>query len=177
MNFKRTRNLLFRASTLLLICSCPMMHAFADTDPDPNSPTPILLTAPDSTVALATDGVQKLPQPKGRSYRFDLNSRVVLYVTNVILMPGEDSTAFRVYAEDVRGRLYRFPVLNLEPLDKQDRVFALTVELRDEIGYWEEPPAKGDVVISVAWRGLQSSVVQWTPWKNFEPWTKHRRQH
>ena len=157
MNFKRTGNLLLRASALLLICSCPMMHAFAGTDPNPNSPTPILLTSPDSTVAVATAGVQKLPLPKGRSYRFDLNSRVVLYVTNVILMPGEDSTAFRVYAEDARGRLYRFPVSNLQPLDKQDRVFALTVELRDEIGYWEEPPAKGDMLISVAWRGLQSN--------------------
>jgi uncharacterized protein (DUF1800 family) len=160
MNFTRPGTLL-RTVALSLLCLSSVLTVLADTDPDPNSPTPILLTAPDSTRALAVTETRKnvrIPVPQ--SVAFDLYSRVTLYVTNIALMHGEDATAFRVYAEDSRRRIYRFPVVGLQPLDKQDRVYALTVKLRDEIGFWDEPPAKGDLLISVAWRGLASNRVR-----------------
>jgi uncharacterized protein (DUF1800 family) len=157
MNFVRLRTFAFAFIFLLLT-----LPAFADSDPDPNSPAPVLLTASASMHSLAARDARRagrVQAPPRRTEKFDLHSRVVLYVTNIELMPGEGATAFRVYAEDSRRRIYRFPVLDLEPLDKQNSVYALTVELRDEIGYWEEPPAKGDVLVSVAWRGLASNRV------------------
>jgi uncharacterized protein (DUF1800 family) len=71
-------------------------------------------------------------------------------------MKGEDHTAFRVYAEDGRGRLYRFPVVGLESVDKSGEIFAITFEIRDELGAWDVP-SRGEIYISVAWRGLESN--------------------
>jgi uncharacterized protein (DUF1800 family) len=98
--------------------------------------------------------------PAANANAFDLYSKVVLYVTNVELMAGEGASAFRVYAEDARGRRYRFPVLNLKLVDRRSRVYALFVELKDDLGNWEEPPEKGDILVSVAWRGLESNRVR-----------------
>ncbi len=162
MNF--TRPVTFLATLIVaIVCFIGTAAVFAESDPNPNSPTPVLLTAPDSTRALAvsqtrTSSRSQLPKVSGSA--FDLHTRVTVYVTNVALMPGEGSTAFRVYAEDVRRRIYRFPVVDLQPVDKQGQVFALTIELRDDVGYWDEPPAKGDILISVSWRGLASNRVR-----------------
>jgi uncharacterized protein (DUF1800 family) len=71
-------------------------------------------------------------------------------------MKGEDHTAFRIYAEDGMQHLYRFPVVGLEATDKTGEVFAITFEVRDELGVWDVP-SRGEVYVSVAWRGLQSN--------------------
>ena len=137
--------------------------AFAEEDTNPNSPTPVLLSAPDSTRALAIGETGKSLRgglPRAENNSFDLYSKVVLYVTNIELMNGEDAMAFRVYAEDANGRDYRFPVLNLKLVDRQNRIYALVIELRDEIGYWEQPSDNGDILVSVAWRGLESNRVR-----------------
>jgi uncharacterized protein (DUF1800 family) len=139
------------------------LQILSQTDPNPNSPTPVLLSAPDSMRALAIKETGKLSAeklPAAQNTAFDLYSRVILYVTNVELMPGEGATAFRVYAEDARGRRYRFPVTDLKLVDRRNRIYALFVELRDELGVWEEPPEKGDCLISVAWRGLESNRLR-----------------
>jgi uncharacterized protein (DUF1800 family) len=75
-------------------------------------------------------------------------------------MAGEDARAFRLHVEDARGRRYRFPVLDLQPVKGYEGVFALTVKLRDEVGFWEQPSEDGDVLLSVAWRGLTSNRVR-----------------
>ena len=135
----------------------------AETDPNPNSPTPILLSASDSTRALAvreTGKSLKRKLPTAVNTAFDLNSKIVLYVTNVELLSGEAAEAFRVYSEDASGRFYRFPVLELKLIDEKNLIYALTVKLKDEMGLWEQPPEKGDVLLSVTWRGLQSNRVR-----------------
>jgi uncharacterized protein (DUF1800 family) len=162
MNRKQSKNLtkFLNALFISLLLFFPIL---AETDPDPNSPAPILLSAPDSTRALAISETEKTLRaglPKAQNSAFDLNSRVILYVTNVELMKGEGTTAFRVYAQDARGKFYRFPVVNVQPVDKQNRIYALTVELRDELDIWEASPEKGDVLISVAWRGLDSNRLR-----------------
>jgi uncharacterized protein (DUF1800 family) len=131
-------------------------------DPNPDSPTPVLLSAPDSTRALTA-----LPSRMTRGTRFKteetafaLDSQITVYVTNVELMNGEGASAFRLYAEDSRGRKYRFPVLDFQPVKGFDGVYALTVKLRDEIGFWEQPSEDGDLLINVSWRGLTSNRVK-----------------
>ena len=131
-------------------------------DPNPDSPTPVLLSAPDSTRALT-----ELPAQIKRASRFKfepaafaLDSQITLYVTNVELMRDEGASAFRLYAEDSRGRKYRFPVLGFEPVKGFDGVYALTVKLRDEIGFWEQPSEDGDILVNVTWRGLTSNRVK-----------------
>src|SRR4029079_19738833 len=121
----------------------------------PNSPTPVLLRAVTvSTAVRAGQNVRSLtPEPS-----FSPTGKAVLFVTNVSLMKGEDYTAFRVYAEDGMRHLYRFPVVGFEPADKSGEVFAITFEVRDELGVWEVP-ARGELNVSVAWRGLISNRV------------------
>jgi uncharacterized protein (DUF1800 family) len=134
---------LSRSLCVLLLFLLAVLHVSAQTDPDPNSSSPVLLRASDSTLL-------------ERGGSLDPTGSLILYVTNVQLMKGEGRTAFRVYAEDTLRRLYRFPVMELAATDKRRSVFAIKVELRDEIGYWEDPP-HGDLSISVAWRGLESN--------------------
>ena len=135
---------------------------FAQNDPNPNSPAPILLSAPDSTRALAIQETGKSPNnnlPRAENRSFAMRSRVILYVTGVELTKGEGATALRAYGRDARGNFYRFPVLKLTPADPINRIYAATIELRDEIAD-RQPLERGDILLSVAWRGLESNRVR-----------------
>ncbi len=136
--------------------------ALAQTDPNPDSPTPILISEPDSLRALTTlpGKLERGNLARTKSRAFLPNSKVVLYVTNLDLMADEEVSALRLYVEDARGRKYRFPVLNAEPVKNQEWVYALMVELRDELRFWEQPAADGDILIGVTWRGLASNRVR-----------------
>ncbi|HVE58920.1 MAG TPA: DUF1800 family protein, partial [Pyrinomonadaceae bacterium] len=134
-----------------------------EDDPNPDSPTPVLLSEADSTRALteiSTTKVRRSNQLRFQNKAFSLDSQAVLYVANIELMKDEGANAFRVYVEDSKGRKYRFPVLDLQPVKGFDGVFALTVKLRDEIGFWQPPSEDGDVLVNVTWRGLTSNRVR-----------------
>jgi len=134
----------------------------AQEDPDPNSPTPILLSEEGSTRALA------MPAEKSRSASltrsssriFLPNQKVALLVTNLSLIDGEGANAFRIYMTDARGREYRFPVLEIKPHDSQRGVFVVVTQLTDELRYWPAPSTDGDVLVRLTWRGLTSNSVR-----------------
>lgn len=134
----------------------------AQQDPNPDSLTPILISEPDSLRALANApdkfGSGNFSKIKNRA--FEPNSKVVLYVTNLDLMADEGANAFRVNVEDAQGRHYRFPVLDIQRLNGQEWIYALTVELRDILGFHTQTAAEGDVLVSVAWRGLASNRLR-----------------
>jgi uncharacterized protein (DUF1800 family) len=135
----------------------------AQNDPNPDSPTPILISEPNSLRALATAPGKPLRganAAKVKTQAFAPESNVVLYVTNLDLMQDEGANAFRVNVEDAMGRHYRFPVLDIQPLRGQEWVYALTVELRDTLGFHTQAAAEGDVLVSVAWRGLASNRLR-----------------
>ncbi len=134
------------------------------SDPNPDSPTPVLISEDGSLRALAVSPGKSVvagrTTVKIKSPAFPLYERAVLYVTNIALMDGEDATAFRLNVEDANGRHYRFPVLDLQPVRDRAGVYAMTVELRDELGFFDQPQANGDVLVSVAWRGLESNKLR-----------------
>ncbi len=146
---------------LCLLMIAAVVPASAETDPDPNSPTPVILSIEDSTRALAT--------PSGKSGRTDLGkiepqafrpeSKVVIYVTNVELLKGEGANAFRVYSQSADGRVYRYPVSEVRESDVYPGIYTVTFLLKDEFGFWQ-PPDAGDLLISLAWRGLSSNKVK-----------------
>ena len=133
-----------------------------EEDPNPDSPTPVLLSEAESTRALTALPVKfkRGAQLKFQNRAFALDSVVTLYVTNIELMKDEGASAFRLYAEDKQSRKYRFPVLDLQPVKGFDGVYALTVRLRDEVGYWEPPSEDGDILVNLTWRGLTSNRVR-----------------
>jgi len=146
----------------LVVLSAVSVWAQIEADPDPNSPTPVLLTFDDSTRALAAPKTRlsRTTLTKLEPQAFGLGSKIDLFITNIDLLKGEGANAFRVYGEDKKGHLYRFPVLDLRLADSGKGIYALTVLLKDEIGYWEPPTADGDILAFVAWRGLASNRVQ-----------------
>ncbi len=161
MNNRKSRWVwqILSANFLLFLLVFPIL---AQPDPNPDSPTPILISEPNSTRALALPDSKFLRGNVSRieSRAFLPDSKVVLYVTNLDLLADEGASAFRVYVEDAKGRKYRFPVLDIQPLKGQEWIYALTVRLKDELGFWEEPLADGDVLIGITWRGLASNRVR-----------------
>ena len=142
---------LLRISTTLVLGAFLIFGVVAQDDPDPNSPTPVLLSETGSTRALASF--------EGRPGKvFQPNSLIVLYVTGFKLSDDEGANAFRIYVEDADGRKYRFPVTDIQP--GRRGVYELTVQLTDQIGFWEPPKADGDLLVGVTWRGLISNRVK-----------------
>ncbi|HEY8562593.1 MAG TPA: DUF1800 domain-containing protein [Pyrinomonadaceae bacterium] len=155
------RNVLSLGSALFLLFF-PVL-AQSETDPNPDSPTPVLISEAESTRALTELPAKTKPKRGGQwgtPKAFPLDSQIVIFVTNLDLLKDEGANAFRLYAEDYKGRLYRFSVLDLQPAPGFDGVYALTARLRDEIGYWQPPGEDGDVLVNVTWRGLKSNRVR-----------------
>ena len=149
----------FWLAVLLLVLSPNLLRA--QDEPDPNSPTPILLSIEGSPRLLGQRALKSRMYSPTREHLeiFRPGSTAVMFVTNLSLMEGEDSGAFRVYARGEKGRIYRFPVVDLRPTADQPGVYALTFRLRDEIGYWKDPIKLGDLILSVTWRGLVSNEL------------------
>jgi uncharacterized protein (DUF1800 family) len=151
------------SSACFVIALLVVPAALAQEDPNPDSPSPVLVSHPDSTRALAISadswrGV--LPKPSKRAFDYGANSHVRLFVTNIELMDGEGANAFRAYIQDARGREFRLPVTDLQPVRRTPWIYAVTVRLNDESGYWAEGPTRGDVLIRLSWRGLRSNRVR-----------------
>jgi hypothetical protein len=159
----RKLRFLLQILSVSLVVFLLVLPALAEEDADPNSPTPVLLSETNSTRALAANSSRlswrgDLPRQINNAYA--LNQKIVLFVTNIDLMEGEGANAFRVYIEDAQGRQYRFPVLDIRQVKSQSLIYAVTVELRDELGYWTAPLENGDVLVRLTWRGLTSNRVK-----------------
>lgn len=143
----------------VLVCLLTFASFAQEDDPNPDSPTPVLLSETGSTRALAVSAETsaRTNSAKAKGGVFNQDSTILLFVGNLDLMPDEGANAFRVNVEDAKGRQYRFPVLAVNPSKGQEGVYALSVRLTDELGFWEQTKFKGDVFVSVAWRGMVSN--------------------
>ena len=145
----------FMAFFVFCVISIPAVAQ--SEDPDPNSPTPILLRASEAKriLAVSAEDVSQ-PEPNAPAGEaFPPNSRVAIFVQNLKLLQGEGANAFRVLAEDSRGKTYRFPIVDMYRTNTKKPIYGIVFELRDEIGYWDAP-ALGDLLIRVSWRGMTS---------------------
>jgi len=127
-----------------------------------DSPNPVLISESTSTRALSNP-----PLPSSRAGRgtfaprgYQPGQEVTVFVSNLSLMEGEGANSVRVYAEDSRGRIYRFPVVDFGPVPDMEFVQAVTFRLTDEIGYFPAPIPDGDMLISLTWRGNTSNKVR-----------------
>src|SRR3954454_6869568 len=117
MGDKRTRSLL-RAAAVFLLFLAGTVSIAAQGDPDPNSPSPVLLSQRASTRALAVEGtsVGGLDLSRIPPQAFEPNPTITMFVTNLALAYGEGANAFRMYGQDRRGRVYRFPVQSIRQI-------------------------------------------------------------
>jgi hypothetical protein len=158
---RKSRNILriLCSGLALLLLALP---ALAQADPDPNSPTPVLLTQPDSNRALSvtTGELRKVNLSRVESRAYPPGKRIVLFVANIALMEGEGANAFRTAVLNRNGQVFRFPVLDIQPYAGNPSIYAITIELRDELGFWDPPTPDSDLTVVVTWRGLTSNKVR-----------------
>lgn len=148
--------------SLMLAATAPIDAA--DAEEDFNSPTPILLSERGSTRALAikVDDWSGVIPKRGDPQAFTpgARSRVVFFVTNLALMNGEGANALRIYLEDASGRRFRLNVEDLQPMAKDNSVYAVFVSLYDKTEYNGQPQPVGDHLVRLTWRGLTSNRVR-----------------
>lgn len=141
-----------------------VLPTLAEYDPevDPNSPSPILLSEDGTTRVLAVESFsgKKTNLERIESRAFAPESKIVVFVTNLDLMKDEGANAFRAYIETKEGKSYRFPVLDIQPVAGREWIYAMTILLKDDVGFWEPPTADGDVLLRISWRGLTSNRVR-----------------
>src|SRR5205085_6939341 len=125
---------------------CLVAVTWSQADPDPNSPSPVLLGFSDT---VRRPILPKRPLSRKQAILIDeppqldsdlkgeAESKLNVYISSVPLSSGEDFSAFRVYARDPDGRLYRFPTLSLQAADFSKDVYVLTVSTKDELNYWD----------------------------------------
>ncbi len=158
----RISRFVLRVLTAVALVSVFGLWAMAQDDPDPNSPTPILITEATSTRALAqsADTASRVPSNKiATSQAFPPDSDIVIYVADLALMEGEGANAFRAYATDGQNHIYSFPVVGLEEVSAAKNLYAMTIRLTDDSGFWDTKPV-GDVALYVTWRGLASNTAR-----------------
>jgi uncharacterized protein (DUF1800 family) len=155
---------LWYSSLVLIATTILAIPAIAQSDPDPNSPAPVLLMQKDAKRVLA----MQVPRfgaadPAGVSVEaFEPGTDIVVFATNLALMDSEGANAFRVNVTDANGRNYRFPVIDINPVETKghEGIYALTVRLKDDLGLWRQPILRGDVLIGLTWRGLESDRLR-----------------
>lgn len=156
MNFNRFKK--FRILLLiLLVIAAFSLSSFSQDDPNPNSPTPVLLSGFD----LGKNVNSK--KPASTKARININeptySKIVLYVANIELMAGEGASAFRVYAEDTTGKKFFFPVADLEKAGADNQIYKLVFALKFADEEANKQINSGNFLLSVSWRGLESNKI------------------
>jgi uncharacterized protein (DUF1800 family) len=161
---KNRPSTLWRSLPLLLAVMTLAVSAFAQSDPDPNSPAPVLLMQKDSkrVLAMPVPRFGRIDPSAASSDAFEPGTDIIVFATNFGLMDGEGANAFRINVEDANGRRYRFPVIDISPVQTKghEGIYALTVRLKDDLGLWREPIVRGDTLIGLSWRGMTSDRLR-----------------
>src|SRR6185369_7562678 len=93
---------------IALLLGSAGMAVKAEDGEDFESSEPVLISETDTVNALTANAERWNGRLPGKNLGYFLpGSRVVIFVTNINLAAGEDSSAFRVFAEAVGGTKFR----------------------------------------------------------------------
>jgi hypothetical protein len=116
---------------------------------------PVLLTKANSTRGIAMESTTMLAEPFSASppvpFGQDPRTRIILFATNLSLLPGENVTAS---AEDGNHIQYPLTVEYVGSVPNLSGVTAVTVRLHDSLG------DVGDVLVGITVHGLTSNRVR-----------------
>lgn len=144
-----------------LIILCFLVPAFGQDDPDPNSPSPILISETASDRALAVDAGAfrgRLPLSGRSAFEPGPDRSFILFLRPLPLLPGEGANAFRVYLKQSNGRTFELGSEEIIPTSRD--FIALRVRLFDAARFRGQPTASGDSWLYVTWRGLASNILK-----------------
>ncbi|PYS99001.1 MAG: hypothetical protein DMF63_13085 [Acidobacteria bacterium] len=152
----------FRKSYLVpLVIALLALSAFAQEDPNPDSPTPSLLSSHDRTRILAVntrgwDG--GIPSTGTAAFRPSATNSVTVFVSNLDLMSSEGVNSIQVYLTQRSGKVFELQTEQLIEVAKN--VHALQFRIYDPAGYRGQPVPDGDSLINITWRGLTSNSLK-----------------
>ena len=119
---------------------------------------PVLLTVPDSDRALALELTRLVTDPFPLTNILlaggDNRTRIMLFATDLGLLPGDGVEALMAEAEDLKGVRYQLGVEFLSPLPGVPDVFQLVIRLNGEL------ESAGEVLINVSVRGASSNKTR-----------------
>ena len=119
---------------------------------------PILISHEDSTRAISFESVTQQREPFSTTVpiRFgaDNQTRIMLFVMNLTLQPGDTVSAITVEAEDFEHRVYQLPVEFIGSVPDQPWATSLVVRLNEAMN------DVGDVLVRVSYRGIASNRVR-----------------
>jgi uncharacterized protein GlcG (DUF336 family) len=122
------------------------------------SAAPVLISHEDSTRAIAFESVtqQREPFSPVAPVRFgnDNQTRVMLFVMNLTLQPGDTVSAISMSAEDSAHHVYQLPVEFFGSVPDQPWATSLVVRLSSDMN------DVGDVLLRVTYRGVSSNRVR-----------------
>lgn len=85
------------------------------------------------------------------NFSLDRRTRLMLFATNVELLPGEIQTALMVQAEDTEGRVFSLPIEYVGVVANFNWLTQINVKLSDEL------VSVGEVRVSIRLRGEVSN--------------------
>jgi uncharacterized delta-60 repeat protein len=116
---------------------------------------PVLQTEAGTNRAVALDSVTLARDPftihTAHNFAPDLHTRVLLFATNLDLLPGEDASAVTARAEDSQGRGFPLAVEHVGRVPGFEWLTQVSVQLPHEL------EAAGDVQVSLSLRGAASN--------------------
>jgi hypothetical protein len=132
-----------------------MATVVSDDNPPPGAP--MLLTEEGSLRAIALDSVTMIREPLPILTPFNFSSdhrtRVMLFATNVDLMPGEPASVLTAQAKDSQNRIYPLTVEFVGKVTGFDWLTQIIVKIPEEL------TSTGDVTVSISLRGVPSNKV------------------
>jgi uncharacterized protein (DUF1800 family) len=139
------------------------LSVLAQDDPNPDSPTPVILSEFDGASALyARPKTSKNALP-GSPLTVNLSggrTSFGFFVTNVDMLAGEGANAFRVYLRQKSGLSFQLPVESLNRV--KGSTYAVKVSVNNPQNGWRQPLADGGSLIYLTWRGLSSNYLKVT---------------
>ena len=149
-----------RLRACISVATCLVALLILATSAAANVPTdsPILISQPTSTRAIALETVCFTPEPFALKSLFgseaDGQTRITLFAMNLRLQPGENLSLITAEAEDVAHRVYELKVEYVAPVPHQEWLTAVVVKLNENLSN------VGDVLVRVAYRGEGSNRVR-----------------
>jgi Carboxypeptidase regulatory-like domain len=139
----------------------PQSQTFNDLGADQTADfmvTPLLLAVGNSTRAIALEPVTFLAEPfsptRSLFYGGDNRTRVMLFATELGLLPGEGAAAVTAEAEDATHTRYPLTVEYVGSVPGFALMTAIVVRLNDNLG------DVGDVLVRVTAHGMRSNRVR-----------------
>lgn len=138
----------------------PTPTATPTPTPTPTPPGPVLVTEENSSRAIALDSVTFTRDPFSvrtvHNYSSDQHTRIMLFATNIDLLPGETISAVTARAETQSGGVHTLVVEHLGKGPNFNSLTQINVRLPDEL------EAAGNVQVSVSLRGVVSNKTSIT---------------